>query len=505
MKTKLTQLVAVLLLITMIGSILVACTKNPEPQETDPQNPAQSDPVDSGSVSEGPETDSKGYIVDNIPDDLVLPESSIDILHWNNAKNPEYFVDEENNAGIIENAIYRRNLLVTNRLGVTLNWIGEAGDYSQRTQFNKLIETDLSGDCEYDIISAYSTTIAMAATNGYAMDLISLDKNPNDGMIDLKMPWWGKDLTDMATINGKLYFATGDISTNYLLRMYGTFFNKQLITDAGLESPYDLVDNNKWTVDKFIELAESYTVDDGSTTPVYGLVHDAITLEALFYGANLAFVDKDALDMPKLSDNWNGSDAVTLTDKMAAFCNTASVLNDKNQDESLFASGQSLFVIYSLDLAMKDLNDTGLDFGIVPIPKLESSQKEYSTTLNYKYSLYMISAGTNIPEMSAYVLEALASEGYRTVTPQVYDNAMKIRYTTDGRAQKMIDYIRDGVSFEIGRTFTHMFDYDTYRDIRSALAGTASQNWKGTADGLLLQFEGQLTDLLAAFGISKTE
>jgi hypothetical protein len=110
----------------------------------------------------------------------------------------------------------------------------------------------------------------------------------------------------------------------------------------------------------------------------------------------------------------------------------------------------------------------------------------------------MISKGSDIPGVAAYALEALASSSYRTVTPNLYEVAMKIRYTTDSTSQRMIDHIRDGVSFEIGRTFTHIFDYETYRTIRKALAGTATEGWSATAATFGAVFEKQLQSLINA-------
>lgn len=435
--------------------------------------------------------DAKGYRKDRLPEGIDYGGQTVDVLYWNNAKNVEY--DAQDNGDIINSAIFRRNLRVSDRLGVNFNWIGEKGDYGQRNEFNALIAADLAGYGTYDVISAYSTTIAMAATQGYATDLIG-----HNDVLSFDMPWWASDLTDMATINGKLYFATGDISTNYLLRMYGTFFNKQLVTDYGLASPYDLVERNDWTVDRFVELASAFTGEGAD--PVYGLVHDAITVEALFYGSDLKFVEKDEKDVPYLSDSWKGNRAQDLMDKVSGLCKSSSVKNDSSADEKLFSEGSSLFIIYSLDLAMNYLQNGGVDFGIVPIPKFDASQKDYRTTLNYKYSLYMISKGTDIPDIAATTLEALASESYRSVTPDLYETCMKIRYVTDATSQTMIDHIRDGVSFEIGRTFTHMFNYDTYRTIRKALSGTAESGWQSAAASYEKVFRKNLDDLLAAFG-----
>ena len=486
------KLISLILALIMILPAAVACAESGGDNTTDA--PAGSKAPDGATTVPVPETenpyDENGFLKDRIPGDINYGGEVVNVLYWSNAKNVEYTAEDDGDS--VNASIYYRNLAVEDRIGVTFNWVGEKGDYSQRKEFNNLIASDLSGDCLYDIVSAYSTTIAMAATYGYAVDLMDhADK------LSLDMPWWGADLTDMATINGKLYFATGDISTNYLLRMYGTFFNKELIANYSLENPYDLVDNGEWTIDKFIALASAMQgAATASGDKIYGLVHDAITVEALFYGSNLSFVDKDSNDMPKLSDTWKGDTAQTLVQKVSDYCKTDSVLNDSKNDEATFVSGSSLFIIYALDYAMNYLPGSGVDFGIVPIPKYDKDQPDYSTTLNYKYSLYMISKGSDIPEVAAYALEALASESYRSVTPNLYEVAMKIRYTTDSTSQRMIDHIRDGVSFEVGRTFTHIFDYETYRAIRKALAGTAVEGWSSTSASLEPVFSGLLDSLI---------
>jgi hypothetical protein len=482
------KLISLFLALLMLLPAAVACAESGDTGDTTTANPAAAATTEPIPETENP-LDENGYLKDKIPE-LNYGGETVDVLYWSNAKNVEYTAEDDGDS--VNASIYYRNLAVEDRLGITFNWIGEKGDYGQRADFNNIIAADLSGDCMYDIISAYSTTIAMAATYGYVLDLMEYS-----GKLSLDMPWWGADLTDMATINDRLYFATGDISTNYLLRMYGTFFNKEIVTNNALADPYALVDSGDWTVDKFIELGSAIkgeaSVGGGIT---YGFVHDAITVEALFYGSDLRFVDKNDEDKAALSDSWKGDKAQTLIEKMAAFCNTDSVLNDSKKDESTFTDGNSLFIIYSLDCAMNYLPGSGIDFGIAPIPKYDTAQEKYSTTLNYKYSLYAISRATDIPEIAAYTLEALASESYRKVTPNLYEVAMKIRYTTDSTSQRMIDHIRDGVSFEVGRTFTHVFDYETYRTIRKALAGTSTEGWQTTAGSFESVLERQLKSLI---------
>ena len=52
------------------------------------------------------------------------------------------------------------------------------------------------------------------------------------------------------SIKGKLFTVAGDIGYNYKRSTSVLFFNKKLIETKQLENPYDLFNNNQWTLDK---------------------------------------------------------------------------------------------------------------------------------------------------------------------------------------------------------------------------------------------------------------
>ena len=69
-------------------------------------------------------------------------------------------------------------------------------------------------------------------------------------------PWWSSGLIKNTSVYGKLYFASGDISTNMLQMMYAVFFNKTLADEYQLGDLYQLVIDDEWTLDKMLTLAE---------------------------------------------------------------------------------------------------------------------------------------------------------------------------------------------------------------------------------------------------------
>ena len=64
-------------------------------------------------------------------------------------------------------------------------------------------------------------------------------------------------------------------------------------------------------------------------------------------------------------------------------------------------------------------------------------------------------------EAAATTLEAMASENYRSVTPAVFEVAMKVRYTDDVQTSSMYDLLREGISFDIGRLYASTFQNGT--------------------------------------------
>lgn len=102
----------------------------------------------------------------------------------------------------------------------------------------------LAGGNAYDVIMPGMTSIASLGTQGLLHDLNSIEH------IDTSKPWWSQQVTKHLSIGGKLYFTLGDLSIidNDGIATIG--FNKQLVEDYDLESPYEYVFNGTWTSDK---------------------------------------------------------------------------------------------------------------------------------------------------------------------------------------------------------------------------------------------------------------
>ena len=83
-----------------------------------------------------------------------------------------------------------------------------------------------------------------------------LDLNTLD-YLDFNKPWWNQSWNSNTEISGKLYSCVGYLCLDLLRNTEIVYFNKGMIDDFKFENPYDLVANNKWTLEKVLQMGEA--------------------------------------------------------------------------------------------------------------------------------------------------------------------------------------------------------------------------------------------------------
>ena len=88
--------------------------------------------------------------------------------------------------------------------------------------------------------------------------------------IDLSKPYWNQSLNRNATIGGRQVLAYSDIALTAYDFTHVMLFNKKMVGDLQIASPYDLVENGTWTLDKFGEY-ENLASGDLNGDSIYDL------------------------------------------------------------------------------------------------------------------------------------------------------------------------------------------------------------------------------------------
>lgn len=457
-----------------VSSTLVSCG---DEKDRDVQTDNSSD-MTPNAVDEG-----DGFVKDNLPD-LDYDGRTVTFLAGI-ANDVVEFSTEEETGDVVNDAVFKRNQAVSERLNVELVFQEEPNTYNERATFvNKLTSSIMAGEKAYDAVAGYSMSIASLASNAMLLPL-------NDySYIDFSKPWWSDNLLSQAKLNGKLYFASGDISTKMICSMFAVFFNKSLINDYNLDNPYELVLDGKWTLDKLIEMSTGIYSDvngDGKKDieDKFGFYGSQVFMDGFYFGSGLKVTDIATDGSPVISEDFRGVNGKiqSLLEKLTGFLHNSEDVYAPSYsnapDHQLFIDNTILFSTLEVRYATSELRDVPFEFGLLPYPKFDEAQDNYYTTMSFPYTLYGIPLDAEEPEMSAAVLEALASESYRTVSPALFEIALKVKYSHDDDTAKVYDILKSSVVFDIGRVFNDSMGGMTYSIFRDSVVNN-NPNWAST-------------------------
>ncbi len=367
------------------------------------------------------------------------------------SKNFDYNA-EETNGDVVNDAVYEKNSSVEDYLGINFEFLYEDGGWNARETFNNLIKSDvMAGGGEYDLVSAVTVCSISASMDGVLLDGKSL---PN---VQFDKPWWLADMYNRFSVEGKLYGFLGDASLSLYKDMTVVYFNKRIWDEFKAPDPYELVRNNEWTLDKFIELGSGMSLDlngDG----VYDETNDQLTFvgEGVPCGTFQTALELKVVNVKDgaapeyigLTERY-----ITAYEKLAAFMKgegnmRMSSIDDKSYKSMLtFANGNVATMvnfIYSTEY-LRDMKD---DYGIVPMPKFDEKQEQYTTQLGTSTAMLCVPATTKDVTLTSKVMEALAYYTSELVVPKYYEVALKEKYARDADMAEMLDIIRAGATFD---------------------------------------------------------
>ena len=492
-KKNLIRILSLALVVVMMLSFVVACTNNPDTGKESDNNESSSasveesnsgsTPGESDSTTPGAETDENGYVLDSLPEKMDFKGDTLTIMAWGDVEHPEFEVENDPSSAI-DKELYGRLVRLKERLNIEIEFIYEDANAKNIDNWSTKVKNQVENERKVDIMAAYSISTATATSKGYTFDLNS-DSCKN---LDFSKPWWPDKLISEASIKGKLYFVSGDISNNALYMMYTCFVNNQMLEDNKLENPQKFVDSGDWTYEKFIQYCTGIyhdangngtkdAVSEGNgASDTFGYMTSGIHVDPWFYGTGAKIVEKDASGNLIPADSFKGEAVVKTIEMLNNLLYTsqdgiytANVWHQRNfRDENL------LFCMDRARISFKVLKDNeNLSYSVLPCPKYEAGDKTgYVTVMGNPFTLYALpsyASSTNRAELASTALEALASDSYRTLSPAVFEITFKLKYSDSPESARMFDIIRDSLSFDFGRIYSDVLIGQG--DFRNAISG----------------------------------
>ena len=474
------KIIIIAVVAVLLIAVLAVFALMPSDRGDGGNNTTVTTPADQGNSGDGQDTPNEGgdttaKIESNVPDNLDFNQLEVTFLTWEEVSMNEFFV-EDITGDTIGDQIYERNAQVEDALNIKLNYAAKSGDGDSFSQFVEAVSTDISsGSCEYDIVAGYSRSAPLMALKGLASELSDMK------YMDVSNPWWASALTEECTINNKLFYCSGDISTNLLWMMTGTFFNKNLLDQQGLEDPYVLVKNNKWTLDKMIEMTSgTYNDLDGGgskdDTDFFGHVIYNINVDGYFTACGFIALEKNTSGEIVASPSLTSQKTYDMLDKLGEWLNSPDIIYKNStklrdvffEERALFITDR-VFIAAGKDNASQSQSKIEFVYGIVPVVKYDETQTKWYTSVGHPFTMYAISTGVvkeQLLDACDATLELLAQKSYELVTPAVFESAMKIKYAHDNDASAMYDILRENVRFDLGRLYSSQIG-DVYKVMRA--------------------------------------
>lgn len=366
----------------------------------------------------------------------------------------DIFVEEENGEPI-NDGVYARNRYVEEKYNIVITDVPS----SSGGMYNAALNVILSGADDYDAMVPNMYDSASLALSDCLVDLKTID------YMDLSQSWWDQRANVDLTLNNKLYFTVGDLFIMDNDATWLTIFNKSLIEKYDLDDPYELVRNNKWTFDKYLEMLYSDIVQDlngdGQMTreDMYAQVSQGENSTAYFLGAGERYISKDSNDMPYLSVM--NERAVAVTEKIFDIMFDRDVTFDYwdlseaepfKVTQAMFEANRAVFKCTALQLVIR-MRTMETEFGIIPMPKYDESQESYGHYVHPTTSALSVPITNTNLERTGIILEALAAESSYTVRPAYYEISMKGKFFRDNESEEMLDIILDSRVFELATMY----------------------------------------------------
>ena len=442
--------IAVILALTMLLFVLVSC-KTGTGSNIDNSNTVETSEGDRLTELGSRDYDGKVF--------KVLDANDYPEMHVN------YATAETKGDSNINGALYNRDVQLT----VDYNLGGI--EYYSMTRAAKGIDSlrtqTLANAVEYDmVISTAVGATALGASGGTlaALAVQGMLRNLNEmEYLSLDKEWWSPLIYKNMTLNGRLYFTTGDIAPSLYQAPAAMYVNMDLFEQYHNGTDiFKIVEDGEWTLEKLRQLTAEISQDTNddnvmnASEDFFGIViaQNGLAVQNFVIGSGSSFskVDNNTLTMDLKSQALGNviEEIAKLYPSISFEYGGSGSPSEKQQNiiNVTFKSGNAIFLAHQLEAAMFHLRDMEGDYAIVPYPMTEKEQGQYYSQVNHWCDCFVaVSSAVDNEriEFVSFMMEAMAAYSNKHLRPFIYETVLKYQRVNDEQSSAMVDVIMDGI------------------------------------------------------------
>ncbi|MBO4931439.1 MAG: hypothetical protein J6I42_04575 [Clostridia bacterium] len=453
MKKTLTLLLALLILVPSLAS----CSETTVEEKPADEGLAPAAVEEAETVETEPETTK---VSDDL-EDVKFDGRIYTVLYRDEAEHLREIDADELTGDIINDAIFTRTQEIEERFGMELARL----PVSEGNLNNTFTNSVSAGDRSFDIAFQHMILTASLAAGGVTMNWYDMPH------LNFEKPWWTSSVKEL-TVNDIMYVTASDYCLNTFEMAWCLIFNKQMMENLGISTtPYDLVQENSWTLDAYYAMVQNVSNDSNGD----GEMTDADTYGINSYGSPwLASISNYwwacGETISRFDDNGMPYFAMDSEKTQIVFEKMYALLVDDNisywdqtqgknmifwQDQALFAS-----------MMIRDVEvnrDKDLGYGLVPYPKYDEQQEQYLNLVDGHASVMAlpVTLSEEDRDFVGTMIEAFSAATFNDILPAYYNTAMQTKFAQDETMPLMLDLIREGRVFNFG----YVYDTTINRDI----------------------------------------
>ncbi len=450
MKKWLSGAIAALMLLSSLS--VVGCSNTGDDPSSDTSATTQTDtsapPTDTTPESEAvtelqPTVEKQDYKGETFH---MVASDQADLTGWYYT---EEFISSGENVHVLNNAVYERNAMVEEHLGVEITY--EFIPLLTGLDLYEAVQPSLmAGDDDYQLlINAPYYNVFSIVTSNYALDLYELKD------IALDRSYWNRDVMEMLELNDHAYVGLGDLC-RYELHVF--YCNKAMLKDAKRQMPYDSVRNGTWTLDELAALTAGLYRDNGNgerdNEDTYGYA-------ALWNYNGDAFMQASNIYVATRNEEGNmelsmyGERFSNLYEKIYNWIYEGAYFwcweNRDNSDIIIdFRDGHTY--VTSEALGPQYLN-ASFEYGILPMPKYDTAQENYAH-VNWGNNIIVPHTVQN-KEIVGQVLEMMAYYSNTHLLDIYFNDILQLRASNVPDDREMVELIYDTIVFDPGIAYCH--------------------------------------------------
>ncbi len=398
----------------------------------------------------------------------------------------KYVLPSEDASDIISQQSVIRNQQTEDRFDIRI--VGIEYDHP----VNTILQDVKSGGKPYDVILDQRRYLSPLGLSGALVNLNDLD-------VDFNTHWWDGKAAYYYSAAGKLFVIPNDASISNLGGVRFFFFNKEVLENFRLTSPYEYADKNEWTLATFFQMVKSVSAPNSDgTLGVYGLVNEeGAVRNAMLVGAGIPWltkVDENTFEV-RLGTEYRERTQDYL-DRITALINDSSCVLEMgvassmdpegatawahkyDHSRALFAQDHFLFTHSSMNCAHQ-FADMVKGFGVIMNPKYDSNQAEYYHKIDSNTLIFTIPkfSGTD-PQQTLDIMDYWGYVASSTSMEAFYELTLKTKRASDPTAARMLDIVKGSIAYPISDLFTsEPYKIDVGSIINTAVTRGVANAW----------------------------